>query len=191
MKFGYDGADLSELIEKYEVSFDGITIHFLDGSYYRQKYTPENIQKLNSLMLVQAINRRDNIVLNDLIKEWEEKKKISFGTAIICGLSCGSILITEELFYIAIYLISASLSGGFCLRFSKQNKELKEKIEELEKYEIFLSIKEEIENNIHNSNLFNEVQNELKLIDINSLDDCSLEDVKQIDCNLKKIRRYR
>lgn len=61
-------------------------------------------------------------------------------------------------------------------------------INELKKYNIYLSIREELEKNISEPNLFNWVKNQQEELNINTLDNYSLNDLIAIQKNLKRIK---
>jgi len=70
---------------------------------------------------------------------------------------------------------------------NKNDKRIKNKKEELKKYAIYLDMKEELDNILENSNyhdLFNGVKSDEQVLNINTLDNFSLKDIKKINSNL-------
>ena len=57
MKYGYEGADLSELINNYKVEGDKIVVTFLDKSTFEVALTEGTEKTLLEEMLKQAYDR--------------------------------------------------------------------------------------------------------------------------------------
>lgn len=86
-----------------------------------------------------------------------------------------------------IALGSASIFGVTIgsLKYKIQN----DKIEEVRKYAMYLSIRERLEN-IYDYNLFNGIKEPKLPLNINTLDNYSLYDIKRISNNLEKCEKY-
>lgn len=65
-------------------------------------------------------------------------------------------------------------------------KEKQKEKKEAQKYKMYLYSRDGIEDNIDNPNLFRGVKNKEKELNINTLDNYSLEDLKTIKSNLKR-----
>ena len=69
----------------------------------------------------------------------------------------------------------------------KEKKEIKDHNHELEKYALYLEMKDDFEYVLENSNyhdLFNGVKSDEQVLNINTLDNFSLKDIKKINSNL-------
>lgn len=169
---------------------DKIIITFLDGSNYEIPLTNENEKKLLNIMIKQATDRSESsayanaksarkktllfaiyqvgftVWLYVLFRYTNNSNKTKIFWNILCGITGLSIV----------------MNG---LNYKFKNDEIKE----LEKYEIYLSIRSRLEN-IKNDNLYNGVEKHKKPLDINSLDSYSLNDLKRIRANLSKCEKY-
>lgn len=68
MKYGYIGADNSELIQKFQKSDNKIIVTFLDGSTRTLPLTEEYEKNLLEIMLKQAIERSQSDALLQMIR---------------------------------------------------------------------------------------------------------------------------
>lgn len=66
MKFGYDGANLSELISYYKIIDDKIEITFLGDNKIEIPFTEENESKLLECMIEQAKKRNAALTLTNV-----------------------------------------------------------------------------------------------------------------------------
>ena len=71
----------------------------------------------------------------------------------------------------------------------KQEEKFYEEVSELKKYEIYLDLKKKLEEN-NDPNIFNGVKNKSKILNINTLDNYSLKDIKKIRENLKRSQSF-
>lgn len=189
MKHGYEGAESGELIQNYKTSNDKIIITFLDGSNYEIPLTEENETDLLNQMLEQAEERSKKSSIYDLK---QKRKTALIWTITQVGFTLLNIVnaSTTDLKGIRVF---ASILGGITaltvvtngLDYKFKNDEIKE----LEKYDIYLSIRARLEN-ISDPNLFNGIKKQETPLNINTLDSYSLNDIKKIRDNLKRSKKY-
>lgn len=203
MTFGWPDADLSILIKNYEVLDNNIIIQYLDGTYHTLPCTKENEHKILNIMIDQAIERNHKMYS---IKLTSEKFTLVEGILCISLLKyfkylsfSGTLNELNKLFgsnldiaIVGIYILIAS-SGLFSLHLSMITDEA---IQELTKYEIFLSIREKLEE-LQSEEVLYQQQSSLDIIkaykmdghkyyplNINTIDNFSLEDIRNISDNL-------
>lgn len=185
MKYGYSGADYSDLIKNYKVVDNKIVISYLDGSVYDMPYTRDNEKLLIEFMLEQAIDRSEATTLfreNCLVlgksmlalsavtsvgamSHFINMSTIDTPTVKACCATAG----------VGLSIFSL-IEGGISWRYF-------DKVRELEKYDIYLSIRNDIRN-ASKKRLFEGVKRQEEL-NINTLDKFSLRDLKRINNNLK------
>ena len=145
-------------------------------------------------MLVQAQLRN----MKSSIEELKYDKKLSFNRTLISALVSGQSLSFGSLLYycnqeiiskIAAFILG--ITSASTIIYSIKYILLTNEINELEKYDIYLQIKSKLENT-NNPNLFNGIKKS-KLItplNINTLDNYSLNDIKKVRDNLEKCEQY-
>ena len=189
MKYGYEGAETGELIQNYKTSNDKIIITFLDGSNYEIPLTQENENDLLNQMLEQAQERSESSSLYDAKKR---RIKALIWTITQVGFTMLSIFNYFNADSKGKRIFTSVISGITVLtvvidglRYKFSNDEIKE----LEKYDIYLSIRERLENT-NDPNLFNGIIKQGVQLNINTLDNYSLNDIKKIRDNLKRSEKY-
>ena len=189
MKYSYEGAETGELIQNYKTSNDKIIITFLDGSNYEIPLTQENENDLLNQMLEQAQERSESSSLYDAKKR---RIKALIWTITQVGFTMLGIFNyfnadskCKRIFASVIAGITALtvVIDGLSYKFSN------DEIKELEKYDIYLSIREKLEN-ANDPNLFNGIIKQGVQLNINTLDNYSLNDIKKIRDNLKRSEMY-
>jgi len=190
MKNGYVGAENGEIIKGYAQKKDKIVVTFLDGAFYEVPLSTENEEELIKIMLGQAIDRNNSSTLS-LAKEKRKKAvKWIITEAIIGVITATAAVTTDNKLHRVIAGVLAGLSGIAVvvngIRYAINNEE----IQELEKYGIYLSIKEALDN-CTDENLFNGIRTKVDRIDINTLDNFSLADIKKVKANLRRIELMR
>lgn len=188
MKYGYEGVELGELIQNYKISNDKIIITFLDGSNYEMPLTEKNEKALLNQMIQQAQERRESQSLYDAKQKRDKAliRMMPLGTFIMIIIASAITDLKNTKFLIgalsgitAIPLVTNGLAYKYRI----------DEIKELEKYDIYLSIAEKLEN-ITDPNLFNGVTKQEEAFNINTLDNYSLSDIKKIRDNLKRSEKY-
>lgn len=182
MKYGYEDVDLGELISNYKIVGNNIIVTFLDGSYYRLPNTKENELKILKLMLEQAQKRSESNALVSAEKKRKEQLRWTIG---IVGLDlinifsiCAANSDAMRIFTSILGILTTTTATSWVVSYRRFN----ELVKELEKYDIYLSIKDQIDDN--DLELFNGVKKSSDVLNINTLDDYSLRDIKTIQDNI-------
>ena len=189
MKHGYEGAESGELIQNYKTSNDKIIITYLDGTNYEIPLTEENEIDLLNQMLEQAEERSKKSSIYDLK---QNRKKALILTMTQVGVTALNILNASTADSKGMRVF-ASIFGGITaltvvlngLDYKFENDEIKE----LEKYDIYLQIRARLEN-INDPILFNGIRKQEAPLNINTLDNYSLNDIIKIRDNLKRSEKY-
>lgn len=189
MKHGYENGKSDELIRNYKTSDNNIIITFLDGSKFEVPFTKEEENKILKQMLDQAKKRSESSALDDAT--YERKKAIR---QTFTQIGCTIINVFSSNIYdgTSIGSFSRILGGITCIFVVLHGADWKlktDEIKELEKYDIYLSIKEELENTII-PNMFSKVKTKNRTLNINTLDNYSLNDIKKIRQNLEVYKTY-
>lgn len=187
MKFGYRGADLGELVSHYEISDDEIEVTFLDGSKANIPFTEENEIKLLEYMVEQAEERRDNSKIYNVEGSLKRASIIDFSLSLPV-IVVGAYAMIQSLHYdVQPRLIYEAMYAATCLKLSlslySDEKKRHEKYSELEKYDIYLAIREKLEE-ADDIRVFNGVKMSDNVLNINTLDNYSAKDIKKIRENL-------
>lgn len=187
MKYGYKGVELKNLIGKYEhnVSNNTIKITFLDDSSYEVPFTEENEQLILDKMLEQAKARSESNALQNAI----QKRRIDFP---LIMLKLSAFMVNSANHNGAnskeSKIIYSVLGGLIAITIVLDGVELKftsDEIKELKKYDIYLAIKDKLESKI-NCDTCNMTDSNLSTLNINTLDNYSLGEIKRIRDNLDK-----
>lgn len=190
MKYGYKGAESSELIRCYESTANGkIIITFLDGSNFEIPLTEDNINELRKEMLEQA-QKRSKAVSLDMLRTKRTQTLVEL--MILSGMSVSSSTFPLYDDSVGVRVVSGILSGIAAVTAVVCGVEYKfrnDEIKELEKYDIYLSIRERLET-INDPNLFNGIKQHEGPLNINTLDNYSLSEIKTIRDNLKRFEKY-
>lgn len=194
MKYGYEEKSYKELIENYKVSGDKIVITFLDGTKNEILLTKENERELLSKMIKQAQERSESSAL--YIAKIRKKTLTNFVTIIMGGILLDFAIVSATTAGNSIFMgnvtesIAAILGSitGVCIVIGGIQYSFNDEIEELEKYNIYLSIRDELEKCISDFDLFSGVEKMTEKFNINTLDEYTLEDLIQISNNLKRYK---
>lgn len=192
MKFWDEYCNKGEIIDNYEKSESSIIINYLDGSNYVLPLSKENENKIMDLMIKQAI-------LRDCTKNFEDiqdKKKITFQNQIVSGLATiafGGIAFlankNEKDLITFIASIETIISGITFIINGLAFMVNSEELNELVKYHLYLEYKERLDKEIDNINLFEGIRGNT-ILNINTLDNYSLDEIKKIIVNLKRCEYY-
>lgn len=186
MKYGYVGVGVkeSELIQNYQIIDDKIIITYLDGSQKEKPFTKENEKKLLCEMLRQAIERSKSPELYNTKKSRKDRLSSDIVTEITLAALLSSNLRLNDIKDWGVIVAGAGL-GIVAIISILSYISKSDKIKELEKYDIYLEIKKQLENST-DPNLFNGVKNKEEILNINTLDHYSLKDIKRIRDNLTR-----
>lgn len=185
MKHGYEGAEAGELIQNYKTSNDKIIITFLDGTNYEMPLTEENEANLLNQMLEQAEERKKGLSIYDLN---QKRTKALICTITQVGYTALNILGVSFADSKGMRVFASIVSGITALTVVMNGLDYRfknDEIKELEKYDIYLQIRTGLEN-ADDSNLFNGIRKQETPLNINTLDNYSLNDIKKIRDNLKR-----
>lgn len=192
MKFWDEYCNKGEIIDNYEKSESSIIINYLDGSNYVLPLSKENENKIMDLMIKQAI-------LRDCTKNFEDiqdKKKITSQNQIVSGLATiafGGIAFlankNEKDLITFIASIETIISGITFIINGLSFMVNSEELNELVKYHLYLEYKERLDKEIDNINLFEGIRGNT-ILNINTLDNYSLDEIKKIIVNLKRCEYY-
>ncbi len=167
MQYGYKDANYEELIKGYFIFENDFVVHYLDGSADIFPITNHNIDVIYNKMIEQA-KERDK-------KSYElTKNSISKCTFLLISRAIVSTLALSYSFVITsfntkiILLLGGTILGMATLLYAFVLSQLKRKNNELEKYNIYLNMREELE------------EKNLWAININTIDEYSLEEVKKL-----------
>ena len=188
MKYGFKGESLSVLIENYQVNGDYIIINYLDGSSKWIDYNEENEKMLINTMINQAIIRRN--VMPSSLKKMENSSliKVLFLNLIAAGLDARVWIEDDFDSYLKLipytFMLVCSFISGVTLKEIVDNKKL---IEELTKYETYLSIREKLLKYKDAEGLYDGI-NFVGDININTIDLYSAKDLEKLKNNLLGIK---
>ena len=190
MKFGYRGADLGELVSHYEISDDEIEVTFLDDSKANIPFTEENEIKLLEYMVEQAEERRDNSKIYNVEGNLKRASIIDFSLSLPAIAVSVYAMIQSMHYDVQPRLIYEAIDVAAFLKLSlslySDEKKRHEEYSELEKYDIYLAIREKLEES-DDIRIFNGVKMTDNVLNINTLDNYSAKDMKKIRENLIKL----
>lgn len=175
MKYGYLGVNFNEIIKKYKKEENSITVTYLDNSTKILPNTKEQEQKIIENMIQQAYDRDKSNMLNETKSLKDFCTYMGLGMSIVTAMSCYGAAVNDDVSNKFIFGLLAIITGSSTLVDSLLYNNSSEEIEELKKYRLFLSIMKQIEDS-----------NEYNNININTIDDYSLKDIKKIKKNLGK-----
>lgn len=193
MKYGYDGAKSSDIIDNYRKGDSEIIITFLDGSIKTVPLNNTYETRIKNLMLKQAEDRNNS---DEAKVENHYKNFFNFTSS---GMSVASALFiiavlssrtydSKSAFYNALIAFVISVTGVGVYISDKEVKLSKEEINDIKKYSIYLASREKLENYKNNLKLYRGIEYRGEL-DINTLDYYSLSDMLKIEKNLLKLEK--
>ena len=185
MKYMYDFTNRN-LIKNYTVEGDKIIVSFL--AYDKKIEIPfneENEEKLLELMTYQAIERNNSDALlnvkNNRMFDMIESMAMDF------LVSLGVVNFVDANLFWKIVIIMCEILNVSVIWFRGIDfKSYNDDIEELKKYDIYLSIENYLKS-LNSSKIFKGIKNKEDVLNINTLDNYSLKDIKKIRRNLMKI----
>ncbi len=188
MNYTYGYKKASEIIKNYKIKDNKIIINFLDGSFYKVDNTKENMDYILNIMLEQAIERNNTDALNDAIRS-ENNAILSSISSLIVSASTGVLAYNlDGKGQIPVYILGGVIFvSSIALGVSSIPHSCE--IDELKKYRLFLSMKDNLDEKANDLNLYNGVKNKKKL-NIGTLDDYSLSDLRKIRTNLNRSYLY-
>ena len=188
MKYGYEGADLSELINNYKIEGDKIVITYLDKSTFDVAFTESTEKTLLEEMLKQAYDRNAS---EEMCLAQKRKRRatmlIVYETIVGALVGVLSFINKDELQTLDILFLEAD--AMFITLNGIDYKIQKSEIEELEKYDLYLNMRSKIVG-VPNEILLNGIKSDERGISINNLDNFSLSDGKRINQNINRFHKY-
>lgn len=183
MKYGYAHANLGELIRNYKVSNDKIIITFLDGSSKEIPFTEQNEAELLNEMLKQAKimimykSEHDlEVEKYDVLRRAIRMIPITFLNYVTANKS-DTYQVVRTLSGVLCGLTALTIVTSSFIYNLKANE-----LNELKKYRMYLYMKEAIDKT--DAYLFKGVKTKGMPLNINTLDNYSLNDIEQISNNL-------
>ncbi len=162
MNYSYDNSKNNEIIKRYNIVNDKIIVTFLDDSSVELDYS--YLGNIKELMYKQALEREQLVNKDELV--YNKKKSFDWMLAqfSLTTLYTSSFLITDSIVAKALAIFLAGTSSILTISDGLEYKFLKEELNELEKYSLFLKMSKEKQDKIG----------------IDRLDNLSLDDVKKI-----------
>lgn len=168
-----------------------IIVNYLDGSTYKIPFVEEDYKNILNKMLKQAIERNDNIDFKKLEEFRNEAIVYSIVFIIVVSILSGfSICLQDDenlevLFLYGTIFGLGSVSTAICGGIGQKE------LNELKKYSIYLNFKDNFEENCDDPNIFNGIKSKEKELNINTLDNFLLKDIRKINENLNKSKEYK
>ena len=162
MNYSYDNSKNNEIIKGYNIVEDKIIVTFLDDSSVEMDSS--YLEKIKKLMYKQALEREQMINKEELV--YNKKKTFDWMLAqlSLTTLYTSSFLITDSIIAKALAIFLTGTSSILTISDGLEYKSLKEELNELEKYSLFLKMNKE----------------DQKKIDIGKLDNLSLKDARRL-----------
>ena len=162
MNYSYDNSRNNEIIKEYNIVDDEIIVTFLDGSSVEMN--PSYLEKIKELMYNQALEREQLVNKEELV--YNRKKSFDWMLAqlSLTTLYTSSFLITDSIVVKALAIFLTGASSILTISDGLEYKSLREKLNELEKYSLFLKMNKKNQ----------------KKIDIGKLDDLTLKDTRKL-----------
>ncbi len=173
-------------IEKYEIIDNKILITFLSQVVKKIPYSLENERTIIKIMQNQAKQRNES---STIIKNLEDERFSKFGICVgSATLSLYNFLFAffENNEIIENFAMFAGVAFGIGIYyFGKQGFDAHNKITELKKYNLYLSIMKKLEMN-ENPHLLDGIVEPERELSINTLDSYSLSDIKKLNRRLQQ-----
>lgn len=189
MKF-WNEENKDGIIGNYKKDENSIIISYLDGTTEKILLSRENEQKILDLMLYQARLKSD---LSEYLRV-SEVKSMTFYTTLISGIATltfglfGYAVSLRDMDGLASFSNIISMVTGITvvingIMYSSRSEEL----DEIIILDLYLSSKNEIEKYLLNDQIFEGVVSEQRILNINTIDDFSADDIKKILLNIKAL----
>lgn len=190
MKYGYNVTKKDGLIKCYNVVDDEIIIEFLDKSTYSVPYSVKNEQIVLNKMVEQAKTKNEEADVKELNSSRDDYALKFVGNLLVWYLSHLSMEYinnaSTQFFCLLVMIINSYCAARNVMKYHDYSEE----IEELEKYDTYLDMMDDLEL-CSEDELFHKVNNSSKSLNINTLDNYSLKEIKQIKKNLINSREYK
>lgn len=185
MTFGWEGADLSTVINHFDFVGRNIVIYFLDGSTHTLPNTEENRCKVLNTQINQAIERMSSSVYDNFkdqrfplaIRDISRMVAVYDLTMAACSKTFDE--------HNGILLVGSVILAIIMNDIIKYDRA---KLDELTKYEIYLSIREKLDSIPESKNILRKYHTYYSLT-INDIDKVSLSDMINIRNDLFNYER--
>lgn len=188
MNYGYENADLSKLIQKYEIIDNQIVITFLDGSNNNIALTKPNEESVLNEMLWQAFVRNNSTALDKAMEKRNENFRWMMMQAGFTLMNAFTICAAKQYGVKIFGMVLGGLTGTITLSWGISYKHFNDVVKELKKYDIYLSMRKQLEENVSHE-VFKGIKNPNETLNINTLDNYSLKEIKKIQNNLQNINK--
>ena len=192
MNYGYENKIDKEIIKKYNKENDIIIINYLDGSQKEILLTDENEKKLLGEMLEQAKERNNS----KTIEETERKRNRFLFQVIFCllfgtsnALRAAKYSILNQRFFATAYPILVGACGVLAIINGVEYKLYNDKLKEFKKYAIYIDLINQLEN-LEDKDINNLLKIENQVVNINTLDNYSLKEIKKLRDTIKNNSIY-
>ncbi len=178
MKYDFELVERKNIIQKYGVVGTNLVITYLDGHQVIMVNNQENLENFKNEMLTQALYRNRSYDLNALIKK---RIAMTAGAGLSAALTYAYLIALingdTNIFKMACVVFGISYSTA-CLSCIKLLVETNDEIKEIKKYDIYLTLISKVPN-------MKEYLDKNYKLNINTLDNFSLNDVIKIDKHLR------
>lgn len=162
MNYSYDNSKDNEIIKKYNIVDDKIIVTFLDDSSVEMDYS--YLGKIKELMYKRALEREQIVNKEEIVYNKKRSFHWMLAQLSLTTLYTSSFLITDSIVAKALATFLAGTSSILTISDGLEYKSLREKLNELEKYSLFLKMNKK----------------DQKKIDIGKLDDLTLKDTRKL-----------
>lgn len=192
MNFGYIEKSKHEIIKNYEKKDNKLIINYLDGSDKEVFLKDEIEEQILNKMLGQAKERNMSLTVKDVI----DKRRhyiLQEICNILLGFSSTLRLITSKMTENNLsFTLNAVTASGFCILAIINGVEYKiynDQLKELKKYAIYLDLLNKLEKS-NQLNINSLLKIEGNYVNINTLDNYSLKEIKELRNNIKNNMNY-
>lgn len=162
MNYSYDNSKDNEIIKKYNIVDDKIIVTFLDDSSVEMDYS--YLGKIKELMYKRALEREQIVNKEEIVYNKKRSFHWMLAQLSLTTLYTSSFLITDSIVAKALAIFLTGASSILTISDGLEYKSLREKLNELEKYSLFLKMNKK----------------DQKKIDIGKLDDLTLKDTRKL-----------
>ncbi len=194
MKYEIEGIKKEETIKGYKILNNSIIVTYLDGNLKVFPYTKENEMIIVNEMLKQAKHRESDLYSAYMDAKLKEKQgEIFIGTSMftISEIVATYAFLEAEFGIVSRVVLSCLGTGWLFILIDtlRCQKKTSKEMDDIEKYHLYLEIKEAIEHLPESKlyELYNGIKSKVSTLNINTIDEFSLKDLEKISNNLKLI----
>ena len=202
MKYEIEGIKKEETIKGYRILNNSIIVTYLDDSLKTFPYTKDNEAVIVNEMLKQAKYRESKLYsayMSNKIGKAYSDDAFAFSLFSISAVSSVAVtyLIASTTNSSPASIVALAVTFGIVdvitlrtsIDASKNQKKISKELADVEKYHIYLEIKDAIEHLPKSElyELYNGIKSKASTLNINTIDEFSLKDLKKISDNLRLI----